>query len=483
MPLTLQYPERHLHRTTSDRRDDAIAAGPEATSEYATLSQPPVALPVIDQVDVLVVGGGTSGAPAAIAAGRQGARVALVEMLPNLGGTATNRVNGYYWGVPWRSQLTQDLDSRTALQYRRREKRSFDGESKKIALQQLALDVGVNIYYQAVGTRVVSDGGDVQGVVIEGVGAPGVILADTTIDATGHADIAAAAGALLMKGRRSDGMMNETDGRGMRDPTNAEDISRFLMRKPASNIALNVRESRRMVGDYVLTFDDAVHARVFSDTVCYWRSNYDTHLPTAAGMSNMALDWVGVMGLWRYPLVSPIPYRCLLPRGVDHLLVAGKSYSVDHDASIGGRMQPDMQHLGEAAGVAAAMAARDGVAPRQLDVHKLQGELSRLGALPSGFVTGLDPTPPSEARLHEAVSELGKRRYGGRRSEPAARVWGPRAGSFGRRRRDRRRDATALFGRRRVHPIAAPVVGIGQLGRPDGCRSRTGHARRSRCGL
>jgi ribulose 1,5-bisphosphate synthetase/thiazole synthase len=407
LPLTLPTPEQ-LNGKTSSHNVEATAQEKEATSHNPTLPQPSVTLPVIDRVDVLVVGGGTSGAVAAIAAGRQGAAVALVEMLPNLGGTASNRVNGYYWGVPWRSQLTQELDSRTALQHRRREKRRFDGESKKIALQQLALDVGVRIYYQTVGTDVVVRGGAVRGIVIEGVGAPGVILAGTTIDATGHADIATAAGAAVMKGRRSDGMMNETDGRGMRDPTDAQDISRLLMRRTSSNVALNVRESRRVVGDYLLTFEDAVHGRTFSDTVCYWRSNYDTHLPTAAGMSDMAQDWVGIMGLWRYPIVCAIPYCCLLPQGVEHLLVVGKSYSLDHDASIAGRMQPDLQHLGEAAGVAAAMAARDSIAPRRVNVQELQRVLRSLGVLPSTLAVDPVPPRPTDAQLAEAASVLGK---------------------------------------------------------------------------
>jgi ribulose 1,5-bisphosphate synthetase/thiazole synthase len=395
-------------------RAGRVAAAEAKSNTFAarlaqpTVTRPSMALPVIDRVDVVVVGGGTSGAPAAIAAARQGASVALVEQLPNLGGTGSNRVNGYYWGVPWRSQLTQDLDSRTALTQRRREKRSFDGASKKIALQQLALDAGVRIYYQTVGADVVINGSAVEGVVIEGRGGRGVILARLTIDATGHGDIAAAAGASFMKGRLSDGMMNESDGRGMRDPTKVADISRFLMRNPSSNVALNVRESRRLVGDYVLTFDDAIHSRVFSDTVCYWRSNYDTHLPTAAGMSAKAQDWVGIMGLWRYPLVCAIPYRCLVPRGVDHLLVASKSYSLDHDASIGGRMQPDLQHLGEVAGVAAAMAVRDEVAPRQVNVGKLQQELARLGILPSHVATSLLPSPLQENQLSKAVQDLGK---------------------------------------------------------------------------
>jgi NADPH-dependent 2,4-dienoyl-CoA reductase/sulfur reductase-like enzyme len=408
MPDASRRPKRRERGKASGRRVEEILSGPDPSSAYPTLTQPSVALPVIDQVDVVVVGGGTSGALAAIAAGRQGAKVALVELLPNLGGTASNRVKGYYWGVPWQSRLTQELDSRTALTKRRREKRSFDGESKKIALQQLALDAGVRIYYQTVGAGVVMDGNSVQGVVVEGAGGRGVILAKTTIDATGHADVAAAAGAAMMKGRCSDGMMNETDRRGMRDPTNAEDMSRFLMQNPPANVALNVRESRRVVGDYVLTFEDAVHGRVFPDTVCYWRSNYDTHLPTAAGMSDVAQDWVGVMGLWRYPLVSAIPYRCLLPQGVDHLLVAAKAYSLDHDASIGGRMQPDMQHLGEAAGVAAAMAARDGIAPRQLDLRRLRRELARLGILPPEPATGPELSAAQGDRLSEAVACLGK---------------------------------------------------------------------------
>jgi hypothetical protein len=53
------------------------------------------------------------------------------------------------------------------------------------------------------------------------------------------------------------------------------------------------------------------------------------------------------MGLWRFPLTANVPYRSILPRGIDGLLMAAKSYSTDHDASIGGRMQRDLQHLGK----------------------------------------------------------------------------------------------------------------------------------------
>jgi HEAT repeat protein len=95
----------------------------------------------------------------------------------------------------------------------------------------------------------------------------------------------------------------------------------------------------------------------------------------------------------------------MLPRGIDNLLVVGKSYSTDHDGSIGGRMQRDLQHLGEAAGVAAAMAARDSVAPRKIDVRKLQRELVRIGVLREQDLKTTRQPPPGE--LAEAAAQLG----------------------------------------------------------------------------
>jgi len=143
-----------------------------------------------------------------------------------------------------------------------------------------------------------------------------------------------------------------------------------------------------------LTFDDVIHNRRFPDTVAFWYSNYDSHFPHSANQDDQAQDWIAILGLFRKPILGEIPYRCLLPKGVENILVVGKAYSASHDALIGARMQRDLQHLGEAAGVAAAVAVRNGVSPRSVSVEELRAELARLGVLPrkTPLVSRSDPS-------------------------------------------------------------------------------------------
>jgi len=391
---------------TSAVRIAEILTGPDPSIFYPVLHQEPAQLPVVRQADVVVVGGGTSGAPAAIAAARKGAKVILVEILPNLGGTGSNRVNGYYWGVTWRSRLSQEINDRTHTWLRIREKVRFNGEEKKVALQELALEAGVKIYYGTLAAGVVMEGNRTTGVVVENVAGRQVIFGKVVIDATGNGDIAAAAGAAFTKGRSSDGFLHEVDRNGLRDPTNVEDMTAFLMKRPSSSIALNIRESRLITGDYVVTFEDSIHGRNFADLVCRWRSNYDTHFPNSASMSDLAQDWVALLGLWRRPIVGNIPYRSILPKGIDNLLAVGKSFSVDHDTNLGARMQRDLQHLGEAAGVAAALAVRYRTTAREVPIEKLQHELILIGVLRNQDLDAIN-APPSEFDPASAAAKLG----------------------------------------------------------------------------
>ena len=101
-----------------------------------------------------------------------------------------------------------------------------------------------------------------------------------------------------------------------------------------------------------------------------------------------------------------IPYRCLLPRGLDGLLVVGLGLSAHRDAMPIIRMQPDLQNSGYAAGVAAAMAARRGQAPRQVDVRALQKRLVETGILAPEVLTHGDPPPVSPAVLDAAVAAV-----------------------------------------------------------------------------
>lgn len=368
--------------------------GPDIAETYPAIREPKRMLPAAEEVDVVVVGGGTSGAAAAIAAAEEGARVALIETLGGLGGTGTYLISTYYWGSTHNSLLSQKIDRRIPTFEWAVGKLRYSGQTKMQVLQDMALKAGVRLYYWTVCAGVLMDGQAVRGVVVENAEGRRVFRAKVVIDASGHGDVAAAAGASFSRGRETDGFMMEMNmpGKGLRDPTNVEDITAFLMKKPASNVVFPLRESRLIEGDYALTFKDILSGKRFPDAMVSWRSNYDTHFPHSANQSDLAQDWMAIMGLFRKPLEGTIPYRCLLPRSLDNLYVVGKAFASDHDAKIAVRMQRDLQQLGEASGVAAALCVRQGKSVRAMDFEDVQRELLRREVLrPADLATDARP--------------------------------------------------------------------------------------------
>jgi hypothetical protein len=138
-----------------------------------------------------------------------------------------------------------------------------------------------------------------------------------------------------------------------------------------SGAAVGVRETRRVFGDYVLTGEDVLRARAFEDAIARGSYPIDIHSPDGKGTV-----------LTRLPLrgAYDIPLRCLLPRDVERLLVAGRCISGTHEAHSSYRVTPIAMATGHAAGVCAALAARRGVTPREVDHRDVQCELLRQGA-------------------------------------------------------------------------------------------------------
>lgn len=138
-----------------------------------------------------------------------------------------------------------------------------------------------------------------------------------------------------------------------------------------SGMNIGVRETRRILGDYQLTADDILQARKFPDVIA--RSTYpiDIHNPKGTGTT-----------LKRLPSgeAYDIPLRCLLPQGVEGLLVAGRCISGTHEAHSSYRVMPVSMATGQAAGVCAALAVRCGKLPRAIPVTDVQDELIRQGA-------------------------------------------------------------------------------------------------------
>jgi hypothetical protein len=138
-----------------------------------------------------------------------------------------------------------------------------------------------------------------------------------------------------------------------------------------SGMQVGVRETRRIIGDYKLTADDIMNARKFDDVIARGAYPIDIHNPTGKGTI-----------LKRLPPgeAYDIPLRCLLPRGIDNLLVAGRCISGTHEAHSSYRVMPISMATGQAAGICAAIAARKGKAPRGIAVEDVQDELIRQGA-------------------------------------------------------------------------------------------------------
>ncbi len=139
----------------------------------------------------------------------------------------------------------------------------------------------------------------------------------------------------------------------------------------ATAVQIGVRESRRIMGEYVLTEKDVLEARKFADGIARGCYPVDIHNPAGTGTVIKELA----------PGESyDIPYRCLCPRGFDNLLVAGRPISADHIAHSSLRVMPIAAAVGEAAGVAAAIAASQHTAVSAIDTQQLRQRLAQRGA-------------------------------------------------------------------------------------------------------
>jgi hypothetical protein len=133
---------------------------------------------------------------------------------------------------------------------------------------------------------------------------------------------------------------------------------------------VGVRESRHVLGEYILTADDVIRGRKFPDVVARGYFPIDIHDPRGGGSGT----WLEIEDSY------DIPYRCLIPQNLDRLLVAGRAISATHEAHGSFRTQGGVMAIGQAAGTAAALAAKRGVGPRQVPIEELQAELRRTGA-------------------------------------------------------------------------------------------------------
>ncbi len=423
-----------------------MAPDPEEAAPQSQVAPPAHA------ADVVVCGGGTGGAFAAIAAARRQAKTLLLEAGTGLGGVGTGGgIHSYYHGVTGGLQDEADarLEELTPLFGPPDKTQGFHPWAKQVVLEQMAHEASLQVVYNTTITGVRTehvpsalparsdDRGErvrrITAVVAAGPDGNALYEASAFVDGTGDGDVAALAGASFTFGREADGLPHayslpagrlSDDGTlritnfdaGYCDPTDPVDMTRARRRAlqhywtdrfdAASRLlyiapVLGLRNSRLVEGDYVLTFADEIAGRQFPDVVAYATSHFDNHGFDFENESDEAMLWVWMLGNWGRRFGCEIPYRCLLPRGIEGLLMACRALSITHDAHNQLRMQRDLQRVGEAAGIAAAMAAQRGSTPRELPIEDLQAELLQTGALGKPEPRQL-PAPRQEADIHDA---------------------------------------------------------------------------------
>jgi hypothetical protein len=378
---------------------------------------------VVNEVDVLVVGGGTAGVVAAIQAGRTGAKTMVVERGTQLGGTTTTggvSFPGLFdaWGkqviagIGWELvKESVELDGGTLPDFSKVPKKHWMNQVKvnqylyPILAEEKCEQAGVEIAYyefpQAI-TRTVN-GWQVD---CAGFGTKRRVLCKQIIDCTGGAE---AVGLLnLPRLREAEtqpasilfrlGKPYQTGREGVTqaiyvhggDSTNSRTVTaanlkgrkdllakvrgakgkgRLMHRQPE----VSFRESYRIQGETVITVDDYTSGRVFDDAIC--NAFYPVDLHTKDGVRPKKL---------KPGTVPTVPLSALVPKGSSNILVAGRCVSSDRLANSALRVQASCVAMGQAAGAAAALAVQKQTTPSAVSLGELRALLKNHGAILAG---------------------------------------------------------------------------------------------------
>lgn len=375
---------------------------------------------------VAIAGLGTGGALAAVAAARSGARVLAVEPLPFAGGIGSGGgIHLYYYGV--RGGLQEEVDTRVrgcqAGFGPSSQIRCFHPDAKKAVLDDLIAEAGVEVLSEATLVAVRREGRRIVEALCTTPAGPVRIRADGWIDATGDGDLAAAAGCAFRYGRTGDGRLHAYTqsiactrmdrekpfvdvtnfDSGFVDASDPADLTRarhqgvlqFLRALPDPSArpaqvcpAIGLRQDRQIATDAILGLDDLIERRSFPDAIALTGSHYDNHASDYELESGQAMLWVWGCDGWPERIAGEIPYGAIVAADLDDCWIASRCLGVSEEAHHAVRMQRDMQRIGEAAGLAAALAAGRGA--RAVDLAALRARLAASEALPADASLDVD---------------------------------------------------------------------------------------------
>ena len=403
-----------------------------ATLHKDCVEEPARQVPILLESDVLVVGGGPSGVAAALSAARLGMKTCLVERYNHLGGLWTGGLVlplNCTHGLSQEAQRTQVIhgisgeitDRLRRLNMVRGEVNPLvDPEACKYVLEKMMQEAGVTVVYHAWAAGAVMDGRTIRGIFAESKSGRRALLAKVVIDCTGDGDVFHWAGEKYLEARYAIGMearLGGTDrvnhnapgyeprglgaqtpipgvtwhymwGDAKQDGLDVMNLSRLqqkfrlkiwedvekLRQQPGyeqvflldTASQLGIRTTRILDGCYQLTLKDTMTYRNFDDCIgvsgAYTTINYDGRKVPEKERP-----------YWQ------IPYRALLPRHTDNLLVAGRCFSYEEALTDDAREIGTCLVTGQGAGTAAALAIKGNDAVRNVSTARLKSELEAQG--------------------------------------------------------------------------------------------------------
>ncbi|NLZ62227.1 MAG: FAD-dependent oxidoreductase [Lentisphaerae bacterium] len=395
------------------------------------------------QYDVIVVGLGTAGAIAALAAARQGARVLALERNTYPGGTQSGGgIRGYYGGRPPYG-LTAEVEELVS-EYAAKHGLGINVEARKFVLERLLLTAGVEIVYAAVVYELLQEESCVRGVRWREASGCHSAIAGVVVDATAEGTLALLAGCKVESGRQSDGLYNTFThtflGRkgldvhafnfdaGRIDQYDPQSYSQTLLEAITVHLAedYSAAECRQLAPADIVGIREGVHVitRTYStlpdffagklpdeEIIGYAHSNLDTHVNDMALESTAFQDWMLVASAWGTELWFPIYRGNLVPAGKNGLLLAGSHLRVDHDLGQAIRMNGHIGRIGEAAGILAALASRQ----KQPDLMAVPfAELAaRMSEIPSPLAENLAVWGLEDEEIRQGLSS----------DQPGSAIW------------------------------------------------------------
>lgn len=348
------------------------------------------------ECELLVAGGGTAGAMAALHGARAGMHTVLVEPNYDLGGTSTlGGVSTYWFGNRFSDvkEVDEEVESICRCYGIERKEGIWSSQDdfhpgiKGMVLLKLCLEAGVDVHFGELAWAAVKQDERVRGIVTASEEGNRLYLADTVIDATGDGDIAVFAGAASCYGSDTDcitywgSLAQYTDACHYRNNFSSMlscadplDYTRFILlgRKRGENTFdhgtyVSMRESRHIKGLEEVNLKDLITFRTWPDGLYTCFSNYDPK-------GKLDADMV-YAGFLPPQIKMQIPLSALLPvdkkgNPIKGICVAGKAISATHNAFPGIRMQPDLMHQGAQLGALAGYAFQQGVFMEELSAEE-----------------------------------------------------------------------------------------------------------------